>query len=140
MTRIREAVARDRKAVIELWRTCELTRPWNDPAADFARALSFPGSVILLAEDDGKPVGTAMAGFDGHRGWVYYLGVAPESRRQGIARLLLDRCQEWLAGRGCPKVELMVRDGNPDALVYERLGWEPQPVRVYARWIEDKGI
>src|SRR5690348_2969702 len=77
MIAIREAEERDGETVTALWQACELTRPWNDPHADFARALTFAGSTILIAEIDGEPVGTAMTGFDGHRGWVYYLGVAP---------------------------------------------------------------
>ena len=140
MSAIREADPSDSEAVIALWHACVLTRPWNDPTADFMRALTFSGSTIFVAEHAGEMAGTVMTGFDGHRGWIYYLGVAPQWRRQGIARELLDRCHAWLAERGCPKVELMVRDGNPDALVYERLGWKAQPVRVYARWIERKGI
>jgi ribosomal protein S18 acetylase RimI-like enzyme len=140
MSGIREAQSDDAEAVIALWQGCELTRPWNDPKADFARALAFDGSTIFLAERDGHLVGTAMTGFDGHRGWVYYLAVAPEWRLRGIARQLLDACRHWLAQRGCPKVELMVREGNPDALVYEHLGWQAQPVRVYALWIENRDI
>jgi ribosomal protein S18 acetylase RimI-like enzyme len=136
MILIRDAEAQDGEAVIALWRACELTRPWNDPEADFARALAFAGSTILIAEIDGLPVGTAMAGFDGHRGWVYYLGVAPRFRRQGIARRLLAACERRLAEQGCPKVELMVRDGNPDAELYLRLGWEAQPVKVFARRLD----
>jgi ribosomal protein S18 acetylase RimI-like enzyme len=132
---IREAAVADGEAVIALWQACELTRPWNHPREDFERALAFAGSTILVAERDAGPVGTAMVGFDGHRGWVYYLAVASRHRRQGIARQLLDTCMAWLAARGCPKVELMVRDGNEDAAVYERLGWELQPVQVFARWI-----
>jgi len=138
-TECREARATDEGAVVALWEQCGLTRPWNDPHADFARAMAFEAATVFIAEADGVVVASAMTGFDGHRGWIYYLGVAPAMRRQGLARLMLDACEAWLAERGCPKVELMVRDGNPDALVYERLGWEAQPVRVYARWIENKG-
>jgi len=138
MIEIREATAAHRDAAIAVWHACGLTRPWNDPSRDFARALAFPGSIVLIAERDAEPVGTAMAGFDGHRGWVYYLGVVPAHRRQGIARELLRACERWLADRGCPKAELMVREGNPDAQVYERLGWEAQPVRVYAHWLDKK--
>jgi ribosomal protein S18 acetylase RimI-like enzyme len=136
MIAIREASAADKGAVIALWETCELTRPWNDPQADFERALAFSGSTVMVAERDDETVGTVMTGFDGHRGWIYYLAVTPAHRRQGIARQLLDASTVWLGKRGCPKVELMVRDGNPDAPVYERLGWAQQPVRVLARWIE----
>ena len=80
---LREAAPADEAAVVALWHACELTRPWNDPAADFARALAFAGSTIVVAELDGEAIGTAMTGFDGHRGWIYYLAVHPACRRRG---------------------------------------------------------
>ena len=138
MIAIREADARDGAAVIALWRACELTRPWNDPEADFHRALHWPGSSILVAEDDESAIATAMVGFDGHRGWIYYLAVAPDRQSRGIARSLLERCEEWLRERGCPKIELMVRQGNPAARFYEHLGWGDQDVQVFGRWLEDR--
>ena len=76
-----------------------------------------------------------MAGFDEHRGWIYYLGVLAPHRGTGMARRLLDDACDWLCGEGCPKVELMVRDGNPAAGLYERLDWDCQPVRVFTRWL-----
>jgi ribosomal protein S18 acetylase RimI-like enzyme len=135
MTRTRPATAADRAAVVEIWTACDLTRPWNDPAADFQRALDHPASTIIIAEQDARIAGTVMTGFDGHRGWIYYLGVMPDQRGGGIARQLLDDACDWLRLRGCPKVELMLREGNPAEGLYTHLGWERQDVRVFARWL-----
>lgn len=135
MIATRTATVADRDAVVAIWEACGLTRPWNDPGADFLRALGHDASTVILAERDTRIVGTAMTGFDGHRGWIYYLGVSPDQQGQGIARQLLDASCEWLRLRGCPKVELMLRDGNPAAGLYEHLGWKPQDVRVFARWL-----
>jgi ribosomal protein S18 acetylase RimI-like enzyme len=132
---VREATAADEAAVTGLWRACELTRPWNDPAADFRRAIDGPASTVLVGDNGGTLVGSAMVGFDGHRGWIYYLAVEPARRGKGHARQLLASCEDWLRQRGCPKVELMVREGNPAEGLYQRLGWEVQDVRVYARWL-----
>lgn len=135
MTAIRSATAIDREIVVDIWELCGLTRPWNDAFADFDRALEHDASTILLAEDGNRVVGTAMAGFDGHRGWIYYLGVVPDHQRHGIARKLLDAACDWLRRQHCPKVELMLREGNPAAGLYEHLGWERQDVSVFARWL-----
>ena len=135
MTATRDATAADRDAVVAIWQARGLTRPWNDPEADFRRALAHEGSRVMVAERGGRIVPTAMTGFDGHRGWIYYLGVAPDHRGQGLARQLLDAACEWLRLRGCPKVELMLRDGNPVVGLYAHLGWEQQDVRVFARWL-----
>lgn len=136
MSTIRIAAAGDIGRVVALWEACALTRPWNDPMADYRRALDHPAATIFVAEADDTLTGTAMTGFDGHRGWIYYLGVAPASRGSGIGRALLDACCDWLRAQGCPKAELMVRDDNPAAAFYERLGWDRQQVRTYARWLD----
>jgi len=135
MIALRTAEAGDRGAVTTIWQACDLTRPWNDPLADFQRALDHDASTIIVAERDRQIVGTVMTGFDGHRGWIYYLGVAPDQRRHGVARQLLGEACHWLRLRGCPKVELMLREGNSAEGFYEHLGWERQDVRVFARWL-----
>jgi len=134
-----EALAEDRNAAIALWREAGLTRPWNDPVADFDLALVTPTSAVLIARDGGDPVGTVMAGFDGHRGWVYYLAVLEARRRQGIARLLMESAERWLAARGCPKAQLMVRGENAGALgFYAALGYEAQDVFTLGRRLDDR--
>ena len=135
---IREASLNDIEAVICIWKICDLTRPWNDPTADFNLALQSPASAVLLAEDGGILVGTVMMGFDGHRGWIYYLGIVPDRRKQGIAIRLMDAAANWLEERNCPKIELMVRRGNPATGFYEKAGWQKQDVDVYARWLTTK--
>ena len=67
-----------------------------------------------------------MAGYDGHRGWLYYLASAPERRSEGIGRRLVSRAEELLREMGCPKVQLMVREGNDGVLgFYAAQGYEP---------------
>ena len=72
-----EAQTDDANAVIALWRACDLTRPWNDPAADFARATAGSASAVLIAREGDRLAASVMVGCDGHRGWVYYLAVDP---------------------------------------------------------------
>lgn len=136
---IRAARAEEAGAVIGLWYLCGLTRPWNDPAQDFARALEGESSTILVAEgEDGALLGSAMVGDDGHRGWVYYLAVAPAARRVGLGRALMTAAEEWLRARGCPKVQLMVREDNAEALgFHEALGLERQGVVTLGRFLRD---
>ncbi len=135
---IRAATLDDTEATIALWRACELTRPWNDPSADFARAVTGTASAVLLAERGGALVGGVMVGCDGHRGWVYYLAVAPGARRGGTGRALMTAAEAWLRAAGAPKLQLMVREGNAEALAfYAALGLERQPVVTLGRFLED---
>ena len=78
-----------------------------------------------------------MVGWDGHRGWVYYLSVAASVRRSGLGRALMTAAEAWLRARGCPKVQLMIREDNMDALrFYEALGLERQPVVTMGRFLD----
>jgi len=109
---------------VALWHEAGLTRPWNDPDADLALALRGPASTVLAALDGERLVGTAMVGHDGHRGWVYYLAVATDSRGTGVGRALMTAAEDWLRERDVPALNLMVRSENTAALgFYDRLGY-----------------
>ncbi|MES2449860.1 MAG: GNAT family acetyltransferase [Pseudomonadota bacterium] len=135
---LREAIPTDAPAIIALWQACGLTRPWNDPQADFAQAIAGPTSTVLVVEQEQAFAGSVMVGFDGHRGWVYYLAVAPVHRRNGLGRTLMDSAEVWLRARGAPKIQLMVRDDNHAALgFYEALGLERQKVVTLGKFLKD---
>ncbi|MEO9634690.1 MAG: GNAT family acetyltransferase [Parasphingorhabdus sp.] len=119
----------DMGQVIALWEACELTRPWNDPVADYRLALANETSAILLARADRDLVASVMTGFDGHRGWVYYLAVDPGHQKQGLGRKMMEAAEQWLRARDAPKIQLMVRDDNDRAIgFYNALGYDVQPV------------
>lgn len=126
----------DRAATVALWRACGLTRPWNDPAADYDRAVAGPTSGVLGLRAGEDLVGTVMVGHDGHRGWVYYLAVHPERRRHGLGGQLMAGAEQWLRDLGAVKLELMVRGSNAEVVAfYERVGYEVEDVRVLSRWL-----
>ena len=83
------------------------------------------GIAALESADAERIIGSVMAGYDGHRGWLYYLATADDHRGQGIGRALVAEAERLLLAMGCPKVQLMVRGGNDDVLgFYDRLGYE----------------
>lgn len=122
--RIRGYTDEDHDAVVALWRACDLVRPWNDPDRDIARKVAAADGMFLVAEEVGTVVGVVMAGYDGHRGWLNYLAVAPDRQRSGIGRALVVEAETRLAEHGCPKVNLQIRDTNTAVVAfYERLGY-----------------
>ncbi|UJP11283.1 GNAT family acetyltransferase [Microbacterium sp. KUDC0406] len=115
----------DEDAVIALWDEAGLTRPWNDPHADIERMLAVWPELLVVAEESGRIVGTVMAGYDGHRGWIYYLASAADRRGEGIGRSLVEEAERRLLALGCPKVQLMVRPGNEIVFAfYDQIGYE----------------
>ena len=136
---IRKFVSGDQDRVVALWTVCELTRPWNDPAADIARKVAVGDDLFLVGEVDGDLVATVMAGYDGHRGWVNYLAVDPQQQNHGLARQLMREAERRLRDLGCPKVNLQVRTTNQAAMrFYERIGYTTDDVISFGRrLIED---
>lgn len=131
------ATAADAPAVADLWERCGLVRPWNPPAADFARAIEGPSSAVLIAREADAIVGSIMVGHDGHRGWVYYLAVAPNRRRAGLGRALMTAAERWLRAENMPKLQLMVRADSAEALAFHRaLGLQEQAVTVMGRFLD----
>jgi ribosomal protein S18 acetylase RimI-like enzyme len=132
--KIRSATVNDEAAVTGLWKACGLTAPYNDPATDFRFALGKSNSDVLVTED---LAGSVMVGHDGHRGWLYYVAVAPSRQRQGVGRMLVRAAEQWLTGRGVPKVHLMVRETNAAVTAfYQRLGYEPMPRINMQKWLK----
>lgn len=120
-----------------LWEICGLTRPWNDPVRDARLAIEGASSAILGVRDGEALIASVMVGFDGHRGWIYYLAVAPDRRRDGLGRQLMDAAEAWLRDRGAPKLQLMVRSNNAEALgFYDALGLERQEVVTLGRFLK----
>lgn len=126
----------DRNATIALWDAAGLTRPWNDPSQDFDRAVTGPTSTVMGGFEEQRLVATAMAGHDGHRGWVYYLAVDPGRQGRGLGTQMMGEAEAWLRTHGVAKVNLMVRHSNAEALrFYEQLGYEDGAVTVLGRWL-----
>lgn len=138
--RLRPARESDTEAVVALWDQAGLTRPWNDPRKDIRRKLAVQPELFVLAERSGAVVGSVLAGYDGHRGWLHYLAVAGSERGTGLGRRLVEHAEAALAALGCPKVQLQVRPDNTDVVgFYERLGYAPYDVVDLGKRLSEDG-
>jgi len=126
--------------VVALWQRCGSARPWNDPAADIARARKGDNSTVLLGRDAaGALVASVMAGHDGHRGWVYYVTVDPDHRFKSYGRAIMNAAEDWLRARGMEKMQLMVRADNAQVhAFYQSLGYSPQERVTFAKWLDGR--
>jgi ribosomal protein S18 acetylase RimI-like enzyme len=124
----------DKSEVIDLWRDCGLIVPWNNPETDIARKWEDSPELFFVAELEQQLVASCMSGYDGHRGWIYFLAVRPTRQRRGIAAKLIAKIEQKLVELGCPKLELMVRKSNPEVIAfYDSVGFEPDPVIVMSK-------
>ncbi|MEM1063736.1 MAG: GNAT family acetyltransferase [Planctomycetota bacterium] len=130
----------DRAAVVALWE--EVFAPYTvghnspGPAADRKAALN--DDLFFVAESRGEIVGTTMAGYDGPRGWLYSVAVSPRLRGRGLGSALVRHAEAALAARGCPKVNLQVRDEAPELTAfYESLGYRVDPVISMGRRLDE---
>ena len=129
----------DVATVIALWQACGLTRPWNDPASDIALARREPHSTVLIGRDGDAIVATAMVGYDGHRGWVYYVATDPDRRAKGYGRAIMNAAEDWLRAAGIAKLQLMVRRENAQAgAFYQSIGYAEAQTIVFAKWLDDR--
>jgi ribosomal protein S18 acetylase RimI-like enzyme len=130
---------RDEASVIALWTECGLVRPWNDPKKDIARKLTVQPELFLVGEADGQIIAAGMFGFDGTRGWVHYLAIAPGRQGESLGRALMAEGERLLRDLGCPKVNLQVRAGNERVIgFYRALGYAPdETVSLGKRLIPD---
>jgi ribosomal protein S18 acetylase RimI-like enzyme len=134
---IREFSPCDEHAVIALWEQCGLVRRWNDPRKDIERKRKVQPDLFLVGTCDGRIVAAVMAGYDGHRGWINYLAVAPEERRRGYGRTLMAEAEKRLQQAGCPKINLQIRRSNDAvAAFYTALGYQQDDVISMGKRLE----
>jgi ribosomal protein S18 acetylase RimI-like enzyme len=137
---IRPFQPQDEEAVVSLWRRCDLVRPWNDPHKDIQRKLRVRPDLFLVGALDGQIVACVMAGYEGHRGWLNYLAIAPEHQRHGLARAIVAEAERLLRDAGCPKINLQIRTSNHGVVeFYRRLGYAMDDVVSMGKRLEHDG-
>jgi ribosomal protein S18 acetylase RimI-like enzyme len=131
----------DREGVVALWNNVFADDPpWNEPSSVIDRKLTVQPDLFFVCEWNGRIVGTVIAGFDGHRGWVHKVATDPSCRRQGIAGLLMEAAEQGLASKGCRKLNLQVRAGNEDAVsFYHDLGFAVEQRTSMSKHIGGEG-
>ncbi len=119
----------DEEQVVQLWRRCNLVVPWNNPYHDIWLKLQVQPDLFLVGTVAEDVVATVMVAYDGHRGWLNYLAVAPDRQRQGLGRGMVEAATAQLKQLGCPKLNVQIRASNAAAIdFYTRLGFQQDDV------------
>ena len=132
---IRPFKLEDKNSVVELWKICRLTRPWNNPEKDIERKLNVQSEMFLVLEFQGSIIGSVMAAYDGHRGVINYLAVHPGYQKKGYGKILMTHVEQELLNKGCPKINLLVRSDNLNVKrFYKGLHYDEQDdVKVFGK-------
>ena len=114
-----------RPQVIALWEAVfRYDAPHNKPTVSIDKKVAVADGLFFVALSEDTVVGTIMAGYDGHRGWIYSVAVSPAHRRQGVGSQLVRFAEQALAEKGCVKINLQIMDGNENVTAfYARLGF-----------------
>jgi ribosomal protein S18 acetylase RimI-like enzyme len=137
--KIREYKDEDKNEVISIWKYIfNYSKQHNDPELIIDMKLSHKDNLFFVAEENKQIVGTIMAGFDGHRGWLYSLAVISNKRNQGIGKLLVDKAIVELERLGCLKVNLQIISGKDSVIsFYKKLGFSIEDRISMGKIIED---
>ena len=132
---IRPFKLEDKNSVVELWKICRLTRPWNNPEKDIERKLNVQSEMFLVLEIQRSIIGSVMAAYDGHRGVINYLAVHPGFQKKGYGKILMTHVEQELLNKGCPKINLLVRSDNLNVKrFYKGLHYDEQDdVKVFGK-------
>ena len=134
---ITEFTRSDSEELVELWQECGLVAPHNNPHKDIQRKLKHGRDLFLVGRINNELVATVMGGYDGHRGWVNYLGVKPSSQRQGYGAMIIDALEARLRDAGCAKINLQVRSSNQPVIeFYHSLGFVDDDVVSLGKRLE----
>ena len=110
----------DRDAVLCLWRECSLIVAQNNPEKDIERKRQVDPDLFLVGVIGDRVIASVMGGYEGHRGWINYLAVKPSEQRKGHGRTMMDAIEKCLRDRGCPKINLQVRETNAAIIEFYR--------------------
>ena len=110
---IRPARPDEAQQILEVWQEAEATPNSTDTRGEVTKLLGEPAAVLLVAEADGRLVGTVIGGWDGWRGNIYRLAVLPAYRRRGIARALVGEAERRLFRMGARRISALVDSDHP---------------------------
>ena len=128
---IRPATVADVRATLELWREGDAEPSHTDDEASLTQLIGHDPASLLLADYGGRVVGSVIAAWDGWRGSIYRLVVAPDVRRRGLGYRLLTDAEARLREAGAVRCQAIVVETDAQAVSFwGASGWERQVERL----------
>ncbi len=137
---IREFRLTDYDSVLELWLEAGLVFRPGDRKSEIAEKIKRDPELFLVAEERGKIVGAVMGAWDGRRGWIYHLAVAPKGQRRGVGTVLVRELERRMSRKGVAKVNAVVyRDNQKSIGFFKKLGYQlDERSLLFGKLLRDK--
>lgn len=125
---VRESRPEEAESVLQMWREAGASPSVTDSVDDIRRAILNSPARFLVAETEGKLIGSVIGSFDGWRANFYRLTVVPAYRRRGLARALVSAIETWLLEQGAKKIGALVENDRPGSMAFwQAVGYRPDP-------------
>lgn len=132
--RIRNCREDDLADLIRIWRQVDLTLGISDTIPELKRMLALNPDTCLVLEHNGRVVAGVMGGFDGRRGLVHHLSVAPEFQRCGYGRALMEELETRFRGMNVVKYSLWIEPRNQSVIdFYNHIGYELRDLITFSK-------
>jgi ribosomal protein S18 acetylase RimI-like enzyme len=126
----------DTPGVLALWQAAGLILSRSDQPASLRHKLDRDPDLFLVLEEAGRVVGAVMGAYDGRRGWIYHLAVAPNRQGQGLGQQLVQALEARLQAKGCEKVNLLIEPTNHGVeAFYQKLGYHSDELIFMEKWL-----
>jgi ribosomal protein S18 acetylase RimI-like enzyme len=133
---VREFGIKDYEYVIELWRAAGLFLSRSDDREEIQKKLERDADLFIVAEENGRIIGAVMGCYDGRRGWVNHLAVAPDYQGKSLGTLLMKELEKRLKEKGCTKVNLLIEPSNQSVQdFYQKLGYNRDELIFMEKWL-----
>ena len=138
MRRLRPFHQNDIDAVLALWQHAGLILSHSDQPANLQRKAAYDPELFLVLEEDAQLIGVVMGAYDGRRGWIYHLAVAPTRQGEGLGQQLVHALEDRLQAKGCDKVNLLIEPSNRRVQsFYEKLGYQTDELIFMEKWLRE---
>jgi ribosomal protein S18 acetylase RimI-like enzyme len=136
MVTLRSAIPDDAESIVGVWREADAEPTTTDDPGRVRQLVAGDADALIVADDDGRLVGTVIAGWDRWRGNIYRLAVVPDHRGEGLGRRLVGEAVRRLHAAGAARLSAIVVDDDEEAMAFwTTVGWDRQTAR--ARFVKN---
>ena len=127
--------------IIDLWKRSGIEVSSSDTRDEIAKMLKRNPDLFLIGKENEKVIAVVMGAFDGRRGYVHHLAIAPDYQKKGYGKMMMDELIEKFHIKKVHKVHLFIEKNNKEvADFYRKLGWEVRDDLIMMSFVPNKNL